>query len=329
MPPTAEHEAQPRGVIRVDPVERPAWLVSAIIKVRRAIRIVGRSRIERVGDVKVHAADVHVVGPPLHLRVRQVLAAGPEDLHHRDVVRLAVHVADRAAEFGRLPGRVVPCDPLAHDELIEDGVDAAEVAVLLKREHVARAEIGVQVLPAVFEKVPDRQDLVLVAPLGDAAEERSAPRLREGLAILVLSGGLLLPGQRELPGHQRLLPVHTSFLENAEDLGAPIAARLRLVIEEPWNPAAEVLLESVVVWLVHRPDVPFRAVAAGSVDEVVSALMVAAIVRPPPKPHHLPLALRDFPSQRPVPDRAGQIDQTVPVDAVVNDLPCECGDEAI
>ena len=161
VPAAREHQAEPGGVVGVDAVERPTRFVAAIVEVGRAVAVKGCARVERVGDVEVDPGDVHVVGPPLHLRVRQVLTAGAEDLDDRQVVVLAVSVGDRAAELGRLVGAVVLA---AGHELTKHRVDGAHVGVLLHLEHVAGATPRVQVLVSMLQPVPDGLHAMLAAP---------------------------------------------------------------------------------------------------------------------------------------------------------------------
>ena len=144
VPAAGEHQAQAAGVVGIDAIQRPARLVAAVVEIRRAIGVVRRPRIERVRDHEVDARHLHVVGPPLHFRIGEVLPARAEDFDHRHVVRLAVDVGDGTAELGRLPGRADrTASRLPDGELREDGVDRAHVAVALQPHHVAGAELAV------------------------------------------------------------------------------------------------------------------------------------------------------------------------------------------
>lgn len=89
---TGQHEVQAARVICEDPIEGPTRLESVVEEIGWAIGVVRRARIERVGDEEVDAADVHVIGPPLHLRVGQILPARAEDLDHGEVIGRAIGV---------------------------------------------------------------------------------------------------------------------------------------------------------------------------------------------------------------------------------------------
>jgi len=103
MPAADEHGTQAAGVIGIDTIQRVTRFIAAIVEIRRAIMIIGSPGIKRMRDMEIHAGDMHVIGPPLHLGVGQVLAAGAENLHHRQVVGFAEDMGNRAGQFGCLP----------------------------------------------------------------------------------------------------------------------------------------------------------------------------------------------------------------------------------
>ena len=154
------------------------------------------------------------------------------------------------ASLGVCQVGVIADDALAHDELVEDGVDGPHVAVPLQEHHVAGAELRVDIERAMLHEMAHRLDAVAVAPLGDSAVHRAAPRFGEGREILVAGGGLVVAGQLELVGDEGLLPIDLPLVEHAAELGAPIAAGLRLVVEESADGLAELGAEMVVVRLV-------------------------------------------------------------------------------
>jgi len=206
-----------------------------------------------------------VVGPPLHLGVAEVLAAGSEDLHHGAVISLTVGVADGAAQLRRLV-RVVVLS--AGDELGEDGVDGPHFGVLQHLEHVPPAKPGVQVLSPVLQPVTDGADGSLVAPLGQATVQRSTPRLSEAVVVSVARGDLLiLVRELELPGDESPLPVAAPLLDGGDHLRAPVTPCLGLVVEEASDEVAELVAEVGVVGLVHRLNVPVHGILAGAVDQ--------------------------------------------------------------
>ena len=110
--PPREQKTQPAGVVGEDAVQGPAGLVAAVVEIGRAVAVVRRPGVERVGDQEVDARDLHVVGPPLHLAVGQVLAPGAEDFDHGPVVGLAEGVRDGTGQLGGLPGRLIADDAL-------------------------------------------------------------------------------------------------------------------------------------------------------------------------------------------------------------------------
>ncbi len=324
VPPAGEHEREPAGVVRQHPVEGPAWFVASVVEVGRTIEVVRCSRIEGVRHDEVDARNLHVVQPPLHFGITQILAARPVDFHHRHIVGLAVGMRDGTAQLGGLPaGRIVGC-ALAPGELAEDRVDPAHVAVLLELKHVAGAEFGMEVFVAVLQEVPDGLDAALFAPAGDTAVESAAPRLGQSILVLVPSRDLFLAGKRELPSDQGPLPVDAAFIEHPADLGAPVAARLRLVVEEAGDVGAEVLLEPLVVRLVDGLQVPVDSLLAGAVHQVTPAHLAGL----PGELHDLPASLGGVPGELAIADLARQIQEAGAVDAVCGHPSREGGDEA-
>ena len=107
---------------------------------------------------------------------------------------------------------------------------------------------------AVFHEMADRLHAVLVAPAGHAAVHRAAPGLGEGVEILVLGGGLLFAGQLELVGDVGFFPIDFPVGQRGVQFGAPVAAGLRLVVEETEDRLAEIGLEMIVVRLIDGFD---------------------------------------------------------------------------
>ena len=142
----------------------------------------------------------------------------------------------------------------------------AHVAIALQPHHVAGAVVGVVVQAAVLHEMAVGRHTVLVAPAGHAAVHCAAPGVGEGVEILVLRGHLFLAGQLELVGHVGLLPIDVPLGQGAVQFGAPIAAGLRLVVEEAEDRLAEIGPEMVVVRLIDGLDEPIDAVLAGAVD---------------------------------------------------------------
>ena len=125
---------------------------------------------------------------------------------------------------------------------------------------------------AVFHEMAHRLHAVRVAPAGHAAVHRAAPGLGEGVEILVSRGDLLFAGQLELVGHVGLLPVDVPLGQHAVQLRAPVAAGLRLVVEEAGDRLAEIGLEMIVVRLIDLLQKPIHAILAGAVDAQLSVL---------------------------------------------------------
>ena len=264
-----------------------------------------------MGDEEVGAAHVHLVRGPFHFRIGQVLAAGAEDFDHGEVVALAVDVADGAAELGHLPHAH---RPLSGRKLLEDHVDAAHVGVFLELEHVAGVEVGLQVLPVVFEEVADGGHAVGATPSGDAAIHGAAPQLGLGVLIEVGRGDLLLAGKAELVSHQRLHPVAAALPDGWDEVGPKVAQGFGLVKKISLDRLAVIVLEVVVMGLVHGLDPPVDSFAVEAVDHPLVAALGSG--SPPGKGHDLPVARGRIPAQAAVAHLRGQVDEAAAVNGV-------------
>ena len=94
-----KHQTQSIGVVRPDSIQRPARLLSIIVKVRWIVIVIGGFRIKRMGNHEVHSIDLMLVDEPLHLRIGKILIIAPEDLAHCDVILLIVNVRSRAGQL--------------------------------------------------------------------------------------------------------------------------------------------------------------------------------------------------------------------------------------
>ena len=206
-------------------------------------------------------------------------------------------MADGTAELGCLPAGCVTRHALAHYELIKHGINPAHVAVALEPHHIAGAELPVHVQIGVLHEMPDGQHAMLPAPRGDAAIHRAAPGLGQGIQILVARRHLFFAGQFGLVSDIRLLPVHVPLGEHAVEFGAPIARRLRLVIEEAADGLAKIGPVMLEVRLIDRLQEPVHAILA----RAVHAQLRAALLEEPRRLlvrelEDAPLAVRGLPA---------------------------------
>ncbi len=293
MPPAGEHHAQPCGVISVHPIQRPARLAPAIIIKRRTILIPRSVRIKSVRHHEIRPANLHLVGHPFHLRIRQILAGRPENLAHDQMVLMVVHVRYRTGQLGRLHHRR---RLLFRKNLPEHHIDAAHIAVLLQPHHVPGAKQAMAIQIIMLHEVPHRHHVMRPTPPTHPAVHPLAPRLGESIEILKRPGRVIVPGQIELVRRVRRLPIHTHVRHHRVEVRAPVARGLRLIVEKARYRLAEFFLEMIVMRLIHRLDEPVHAVLTGPVHCVL-----AALPQPrrglPGEDHHFPRARRGVPIQ--------------------------------
>ena len=177
----------------------------------------------------------------------------------------------------------------------------------LQEHHVAGAELRVDVERAVLHEMAHRLDAVPAAPLGDSAVHGAAPRFGEGREVLVSGSGLVIAGQLELVGDEGLLPIDLPLGEHAAKLGAPIAAGLGLVVEEPADRASELGAEMIVMRLVDGPEEPIDAVLARAVDAELASL-AQRWSRHVGEIHDLPPTGRNLPGKFALVDEGRQVD---------------------